>query len=112
MAVDEANPAHALLSKRRWIVRLLLPHAVAVVAFMAAAQVMSIYQTNRTALDFYLGMTGYLALVLALIGTTAAAILHPWRTATARDWLWLVAHVTILLTALSLGSDWMGRHIA
>lgn len=90
----------------------LMPHAVAAAAFIASFLVIAATGTNRTDADFYLGITGYLAILCALISTLAVLIMHPWRGANLRDWGWLGLHVAGLAGTVALGLAWLGAHIA
>ena len=98
--------------RRRWVTRLLAPYLAGIACFAGAFQVMEVYQTNRTALDLYLALAGYICVAIGLIATGVAAYIRPWRQATAQDYLWLAAHVGAAWVALSMASDWMGKHIA
>ncbi len=91
---------------------LLLPHIVAIVAFLAAFQVMAAVGSNRSETDLTLAIVGGIAALLALVATIAACVLHPWRHASAKAWLILALHIMALVYALFLASDWMGAHIA
>ncbi len=91
---------------------LLLPHAAAIAAFLAAFGVMEAAGSNRTDTDLFLAIVGGIAALLAVGASLAAAILHPWRHATGKAWTILALHAAALALVLFLASDWMGAHIA
>lgn len=91
---------------------LLWPHAIAVSAFVASFGVMVAYDSNRMEIDLYLAIVGFAATGVGLISAVAALAGHPWRAASARDWLRLALHAAGLGGALALGHFWMGAHIA
>lgn len=91
---------------------LLLPHLVSAAAFLAAMVWMNAVGTNRSHTDLTLGLIGYGSGGLALIASFGALGLHPWRTATTRQTLWLVVHLPALFIVLALGFYWLALHIA
>lgn len=91
---------------------MLVPHCAALAAFIFAFIIIAQTGTNRTDADFYLGMTGYIAAVFALITTVAAFIGHSWRKGRMIEWLLLALHVIGVALIMILGSAWLGAHIA
>jgi hypothetical protein len=89
---------------------LLSPHALSVVSFAAAFVWISYVGTNRTDPDLYLGITGFVALAVALI-TTIAGVVAVFRHGAGRHWPWLLAHLAALALALAIAFGWLGAHV-
>lgn len=107
-----SEPEASVPAKRRRRAWLLLPHAVAAAAFLAAFAVVFHTGTNRTMADRNLAILGGIALAAALFATLVGLFQHPWRRGRPGDWLLLGALLLALLAVLGLAFAWMGAHLA
>ena len=89
---------------------LLSPHAVSLVCFAAAFVWIMQVGTNRSMPDLYLGITGFVALGVALL-TTIAGIVIVFRHGVGKYWPWLLAHLAALALALAIAFGWLGAHL-
>lgn len=88
----------------------LLPHAVAVVCYLAALAWMTVAETNRTTADLSLAIMASVALALAVVASIAGSVLA-FKRGIAHNWLWLLAHLAALLLGLLLATIWLGTHL-
>lgn len=91
--------------------RLLLPHALSALCFGAAFAWMSHAGSNRTDPDFYLAVTGYFLLAVALVATLVAVV-FVFRAGVRRHWPWLSIHLAALCGLFLVAGNWLGAHIA
>ena len=89
----------------------LSPHADSVVCFAAAFVWIGQVGTNRSDPDFYLGISGFVALGVALL-TTIAGFVVVFRDGVGRHWPWLVAHLAAIVLAFLVATGWLGAHLA
>ncbi len=91
---------------------MLIPYAIAILAFLAAFAWIVHVGTNRSDPDLYLGVTGFLALAAALIATLVVLLRLVLKRETRGQWPWLLVHAAALAAALLLAHYWLGAHIA
>ncbi len=97
------------MSAVKW---LLLPHFVALAAFSGAFAVMAATGTNRTDPDFWLGLTGFVTGLAALVASFAAVLLVTIARRRRAEWPWLLVHLVMAALVSATASSWLGAHIA
>lgn len=91
---------------------LLAPHIAAASCFVAAGWWMDSVGSNRSQVDLWLGIAGFVAGALSVLATIAAVLTVVFGAADRGRWPWLILHVAALSAVLFLASEWLGAHIA
>lgn len=94
------------------LARLLAVHLMSMLAFVLADIAMRVAGTNRTMIDLYLALGGYVFGLFAVITSLAAVAIVVVRRNRRREWPWLFAHLGALIALAAMGARWMGLHIA
>ncbi len=90
---------------------LLVPHAVSLAALVAALAIVLWTENNRTEPDRILGLIGAGSGVLALPATLFMLVVFPYRTASLRDWWWVILHLVGLTAVAGGGILYMVFHL-
>ena len=102
-------------TRDRWLRRLLIPAGLALAAFAGALAVLRATGTNRTAADFWLGVSGLGAGALSLLASGAAIARAARRLRRgprrARAAGWIAVHLGASALVLAAASAWLGAHL-
>ncbi len=90
---------------------LLAPHAVSLIAFFTALAIVLWTESNRTEPDRILGLIGAGSGVLALPATLFMLVVFPYRTASLREWWWIILHLVGLAAVAGGGILYMVFHL-
>lgn len=92
--------------------KLLLPHAIAALCFALSFAWWAHVGSNRTLPDLYLAIAGYVATTAAVVASLLLLVRVLSGAEQHARWLWLLAHLAALALLASLGSSWLGGHLA
>lgn len=101
----------ATSTKGRLFAWLLAPHAVSLVALFAALAIVLWSESNRTEPDRILGLIGAGSGVLALLATLFMLVVFPYRTASLREWWWVILHLVGLVAVVGGGTLYLLFHL-
>jgi len=93
----------------RW---LLLPHALACLAFAGGIAVVAIADTNRLAVDHALGIGGVVAGIAAVPASILACLQALLAPGLSRRWATPLMHIVSLLITLVMAGVWIALHLA
>ena len=95
----------------RWLVALLVPHALSAICFLAAFVWMAQVGNNRSDPDLILAILGFIGGAIALCASLGVAAAVLFRRDRWKAWPWLGLHLAALCGVALLASSWFAAHL-
>ncbi|MEM7695713.1 MAG: hypothetical protein AAF318_14775 [Pseudomonadota bacterium] len=90
---------------------LLIPHLIAIAAFLGSYTIVVTMETNRTTADLILGTAGYIFGTAAIVASLFAAAMVLSRPSVRPQAPWLIAHLALILVVIAQGTGWLATHL-